>query len=269
MRWLLVVSLLLFAACTPSESKTTPPVVGVPSSEDPEPVASATPETSERKSGEAVLLGVVRRFGTKVCRGRNGEADWKDEHLRAGFVRLEGKARELEALRGKPAILFGTVTKTGAPDIPDEEGDCPPIQRRSDWVSTPDGTALQRDPVSKVAAFRVRSAKPFTALSAEVNGEELAIQLDNPLREAFSPVIRVHYEGCYGKAMTHTEGRVLGELAPRGKAKLSVPVYVVAGARERGHSATSIQLQGEAKDVYFDLDVALPRLGVELACPKR
>jgi hypothetical protein len=265
-----LISFLLLAACTPSEPKGSSPPVIVPENGAPDPVASASPESSQKKPGEAVLFGVVRRFGTKVCSSpRDHEGTWKDEHLRAGFARLEGSARELDALRGQPAILFGSVTKTGKQDVPGEEGDCMPVQRRSDWVSTPDGTVLQRDPPATVASFRVRSAKPFTSLRAEVKGDELAIELENPLEVPFSPVIRVHYEGCYGKAMTHTEGRELGEVASKAKVKVNVPVYVVAGGRQQGHSATSIQVQGDVKDVYFDLDIALAKLGVELSCPKR
>jgi hypothetical protein len=263
---------VLLVACTTKESKPGGTVVGVPSSESTR--EGPTLEASgDRQPGEAVLLGVIRRFGTRVCKGPDDdESTWKDEHLRAGLVRIEGNTGGLEALRGEPAILFGRVTGEGKPKLAPEEGNCMPIQRRSDWVPTPDGTVLQRDPTPGIATFRVRSGKRFDGLRAREDGNELSIELENPLDVSLSEAtLVVHYEGCYGKPMTHEEKRELGTLAKGGKAGARVPLVHAEKRAERDltHRPHSIQVTGKAEGVYFDLDVRLDRLGAEQTCPKR
>jgi hypothetical protein len=263
---------LLLVGCTTKESKPGGSVVGVPSAEAPREVPVV--ETSgDRRPSEAVLLGVIRRFGTEVCTGpEDTEPRWKDVHLRAGLVRLEGETGPLDALRGEAAILFGKVTSEGKPKLAPEEGSCMPIQRRSDWVPTPDGTVLQREPTPGIASFRVRSAKRFDGLRATAAGGELAIQLDNPLDVSLSEaMLRVHYEGCYGKPMTHEEKRELGTLPRGAKADAQAPLLFTEtrAGRDLTHRAHSIQVTGKADGVYFDLDVRLDKLGAEQACPKR
>lgn len=266
-----LLSMSIAIACTTKESKPGGTVVGVPSGEP----TSVEPEdtSSERKPGEAVLFGVVKRFGTEVCQGREDtEPEWKDVHLRAGLVRLEGNVGEVEGMRGEPVMVFGKVTAEGKPKLAAEEGDCMPIQRRSDWVSTPDGTVLQRDPAPGIASFRVRSAKKFSGLSANVVGEELVIELENPLEvELSAATLHVHYEGCYGKPMTHTEKRELGSLAKKAKASAKVPLTFseTRGDRTRLHVPNSVQVEAQADGVYFDLDVRLAALKAEQTCPKR
>jgi hypothetical protein len=263
---------VLLVACTTKESKPGGAVVGVPSAEPPreEPVVEAN---GDRQPGDAVLLGVIRRFGTEVCKGRGSdETTWKDVHLRAGLVRIEGEAGGLAALRGEPAILFGKVTGEGKPKLAREEGDCMPMQRRSDWVTTPDGTVLQRDPTPDIATFRVRSAKRFEGLRAKEDGSELAIELENPLDVSLlEATLVVHYEGCYGKPMTHEEKRELGTLAKGGRGAAKVPLVHAEkrGDRDLTHRPHSIQVSGKADGVYFDLDIRLDKLGAEQTCPKR
>jgi hypothetical protein len=263
--------LLLLAGCATKESKPVGNVVGVPSAER---VSVEEEDTSgQRKPGEAVLFGVVKRFGTEVCKGREDtDPEWKDLHLRAGLVRLEGNVREVEGLRGEPVMAFGKVMAEGKPKLAAEEGDCMPIQRRSDWVSTPDGTVLQRDPAPGIASFRVRSAKKFSGMSAKVVGDDLVIELENPLDVELSPAtLHVHYEGCYGKPMTHTEKRELGSLAAHAKANAKVPLTFseTRGDRSRLHVPNSVQIEAKADGVYFDLDVRVSALGAEQSCPKR
>lgn len=261
-----------FVACTTRESKPHGSVVGVPSEESPQSEVPAS-TSGDRQAGEAVLLGVIRRFGTEVCKGPDDDdPEWKDVHLRAGLVRLEGDTSDMEDLRGEPAILYGKVTSEGKPKLAREEGNCMPIQRRSDWVSTPDGTVLQRDPAPGIATFRARSAKRFDGLRAKEDGSDLAIELSNPLEDPLSEAsLVVHYEGCYGKPMTHDEKRELGTLAKGAKAGAKVPLLFIEtrGDRALTHRVDSIQVTGKADGVYFDLDVRLEKLGAEQACPKR
>src|SRR5262245_37144323 len=121
-------SLALSIGCTTKQSKPSGGVVAVPGAEPAQVEAEDT--TSERKPGEAVLFGVVKRFGTEVCKGsEDTEPEWKDLHLRAGLVRLEGDVNSVEGMRGAPVMLFGKVTAEGKPKLAAQEGDCMPIQR--------------------------------------------------------------------------------------------------------------------------------------------
>jgi hypothetical protein len=103
-------------------------------------------------------------------------------------------------------------------------------------------------------------------------GEELVLSLENPLDASLSGVaLHVHYEGCYGKPMSHTEKRELGNLAGKAKASANVPLTFSEsrGDRTRLHVPHSVQVLASGEGVYFDLDVRLSALGATQSCPKR
>jgi hypothetical protein len=228
-------------------------------------------EPAKRLAGEALLIGNAQRLGTKSCPTWDDEA-WSDVHWRAGLVRLEGNASGAEKLAGKPVLLFGEVAKRGAPELPQVSETCPPVQSRSDWVDAPDGTILKRDGGPGIAAFRVRASQTISPLQARHTGNTLTIELVNPLDVAIeAAAITVHYEGCFPKPMPHGERRELGQLARGAKAQAVVPAFAtdVPPQNENRYRPMSVQVHGTAPDVYFDLDLSLSALGVELACPKR
>ena len=262
---------LALSACPRPEDKPRPAEVSVLA---PSATGGAAEPASldQRRGGEAVLLGRVNRLGTKLCKSFD-QADWRDVHLRAGLVRLEGNVSELDGLRGEPVILFGSVVKDGKPDLPRDPGTCLPIQRRSDWIDGPDGLILEREEAPGIASFRVRAGRRFEHLTARVDGETLALELTNPLDVPLErAALLVHYEGCYGKPMTHTERLELGTLGPGAKKSASAPgtAAVTRGSRSGlAHHPVSVQVTGRAERVYFDLDVPLEKLGAALPCPKR
>ena len=107
MRRCIALFALGLSACPRADEKPRPAAVSVPaaSSVGVEPAPAA-----ERGPSEAILIGTLNRLGTKICKSID-TADWQDVHLRAGLVRLEGNVRGLEALRGSPVILFGSVVR--------------------------------------------------------------------------------------------------------------------------------------------------------------
>jgi len=226
---------------------------------------------AKRRAGEALLIGNAQRLGTKTCTTWEDEA-WSDVHWRAGLVRLEGDTSGVARLAGKPVLWLGEVTKRGAPELPQASETCPPIQSRSDWIDAPDGRILKRDAGAGIASFRVRTRQAIDPLRVRHSGDTLAVELVNPLDVALeAAAITVHYEGCYPKPMPHGERRELGKLAPGAKAQAAVPAFAASAPpqSENLHRPISVQVHGQAPDVYFDLDLRLSELEVELSCPER
>jgi hypothetical protein len=188
------------------------------------------------------------------------------------LIRLEGSLSGTAKRAGKPVLLVGEVAKRGDPDLPQQSETCPPIQSRSDWIEAPDGLILKREGGAKIAAFRVRTSHAISPLRVRHTRDTLAVELVNPLDVAIeAAALTVHYEGCYPKPMPHGERRELGQLAPGASAQAAVPA-LASGAppqSENLHRPVSIQVHGTAPDAYFDLDLRLSTLGVELPCPNR
>jgi hypothetical protein len=68
------------------------------------------------------------------------------------------------------------------------------------------------------------------------------------------------------------EPRELGTLAAGEKKATRVPAQAAATKGSRPdllHVPVSVQIDGKAPDVYFDLDVSTRELGIEIACPDR
>jgi hypothetical protein len=228
-------------------------------------------EPVKRRAGEALLIGNVQRLGTKTCKSWDDEA-WSDIHWRAGLVRLEGNTSGIAKLTGKPVLLVGDVATRGPPALPQESGTCPPVQSRGDWIAAPDGTILRRDAGTSVAGFRVRASHATRLLRARQSGNTLAVDLVNPLDVTIEKAaITVHYEGCFPKPIPLGERRELGRLAPGASAGAVVPAIASDKALQdqRLYRPISVQVHGSATDVYFDLDLRLSILGVEVRCPNR
>lgn len=270
---------VVLAACNRHEAQPAGPepapsvaVPAPPASEAPAPEAAERGEDPERRPGEAVLFGTLHRLGTKRCTDRES-FEWDDVHLRAGFVRLTGDTKSIQDLVRKPVLVFGSVGKAGRPELPRTASSCPPFQSRSDWIDSPDGMLLRRDDGPGIADFRVRAGRSFDGIAARREGADVVLELTNPLAEALeSATLTVHYEGCYGKPLTHHEARDLGALGAREKKSARAPAEARVTKGNRAdllHVARSVQLTGKAPDVYFDLDVSLHALGVDVECPDR
>ena len=269
---------LVLAGCNKPEAQPARPepapsvAVSQATSEAPLPEATERGADPERRAGEAVLFGTLHRLGTKRCTSRD-TSEWDDVHLRAGFVRLTGDTKSIRDLVDEPVLVFGSVGAAGRPQLPRTSSTCPPFQSRSDWIDSPDGILLRRDDGAEISEFRVRAGRQFDGISARREGADVVLELANPLGEALeTATLTVHYEGCYGKPLTHREPHDLGRVGASEKksARALAEARVTKGNRsDLLHVARSVQLTGRAPDVYFDLDVRLETLGVDVECPDR
>ncbi|MCC6523470.1 MAG: hypothetical protein IT373_12500 [Polyangiaceae bacterium] len=268
---------LALGACGRSEPgpKDPPPSVSV-RAEPPSPLGSEAASEAPW-AGESVLLGVVHEQGTAYCtdRARN-DPHFTARFFSAGFVPLLGALDAVRALHGRPAVLFGRPsTRPPAPEIriPEPHVDCMPIQARSDWVPSPDGILVRRDAGPALAGFEVRAARPFAGLAAKLAGTGVRVAVDTPLAVPLASLALVaHYEGCYGKPGTTSRTVGLGDLAPHGHAEAAVEVFDVEADAPQGrsdHVLASLALHAATEGIYFDLDVPVRALGLDLECPER
>lgn len=240
--------------------------------------AASSPGPSDGDGGRALLVGVLEQGGSQVCDvgAERVEPRWVDLHPTVGFVPLIGRGAVLaaaERLRGRVVVARGEVAR-GRPDaLPPGTERCElPMQMRSDWVQTPAGARPRRG-AAPIPALRASGVEPFEGLTATLRGDAgaadaLEVRLDNRLgRPLVGPVIvRVHYEGCHGKPGTFAvERRFDAGLAPGGRLTATVPATEERSGRGK-HAATSVEVVASGRDVWFDMDVALSRLGVDVTC---
>jgi len=255
-----LVAILFASACTPT---TAPPQTTDTATTKPEPTDSvaAVPE------GGDWYVGVLGQRGTPDC--PRGEQTWIDVEPTLGSTPTQPLADAESKWLDQPVVAHGLA---GEPPTPRTRStvtaECPTPQARSDWELTPRGTRVRRSG-GKPAQFFVRdSLRPLAELTARQDGTQLVIDFRNPVPIALTDVaIVVHYEGCQGKPLTMLREHPVGALAVGAGVQAKLDTLTVGS---RGpHLAYSVQIVATGTDVYFDLDVPVRVLGVQLECPER
>ncbi len=237
--------------------------------EPPSPDApDAAPPTA--RPGEITLIGVVGQHGFESCTP-TGERTWLHVTPTIGAVRVGGVPQQ-EAARwmGQPVVAFGRVAT--APAVAALElTPCPPMQMRSDWVSTPQGIRIQRGSSPDFSYFEVRQLRALTELTARRDGDEVVVTWTNPLGDAATDLqLTLHYEGCYGKPGTDARDERWPRIDVGQAVTARWPSSTDAPTTRRGtplHVARSVSVTASVEGVVFDLDVPLRVLGVSLDCP--
>jgi len=243
------------------------------------PSATAT-ETRPASRGKEILLGELHRRGSYVCTGNDpGQGKWVNISYVAGFVPLNLSAEQAQLAKpwlGHPVLVTGQPSSAlPAPPLPANTQRCSVLmQARSDWVSTPDGVRIQRNQGPRMPSFKVASIERFKGLKAQRKGDQLTVEFTNQLgRPLAAPVvIRVHYEGCYGKpGSTKKEAEHPAALVVGQTFSATFPAIATnPGAPDgrRVHSADSIEVGLSGTGIHADLDASLVKLGVDVKCPR-
>lgn len=243
-----------------------------------EPAPAATAVQAEApppppRSDAAFLVGVLGQIGVQHCPA-DGEAQWLAVDHVVGWTTITAPDGDLTELLGQPVIAIGSVGGSSTVTPPGHAVvECPPMQMRSDWVSTPLGIRLRREPELHLPHFEAETIEPLPQLSATVSGEAVVVELRNPVPAELRGVeIRIHYEGCHGKPGTTVRTHEVGALQVGAGTRASFPLLVDA---ERGpgrlepHRAASVQVLATGERAYFDLDVPLSSLHAVTTCPDR
>jgi hypothetical protein len=156
------------------------------------------------------------------------------------------------------------------------------MQMRSDWVTTPRGTRVQRTH-APIAHFQATSVRRLDELTVAREGDEIVVSFTNPLPFALAQVqLELHYEGCYGKPGSTSRASKAHTLEPGQTLTDRFGVFVEqahAGPRKGGpsarqHLANALVLRLGEQDVpgdaavHADLSVELGDLGIDLECPE-
>lgn len=217
--------------------------------------------------GPVILVGVLSEQGTSVC--QKGQQTWLNPRLEVGFQRVVFDTPPAKALWGHAVVVKGTPSDPPrqAP-LPDDDGTCPPMQMRSDWIPGMHGIRLRREDSPPRGFYTAPGAEPFTGLSAKV-GEAVEISLKNTLGVPLKGVrLRLHYEGCYGKPGAPDETRPVGDVAPGATGTATFPLRIMRQiGRGMEHVPHSIQVVAEG--VVMDLDLPVAQLGVKVPCESR
>jgi hypothetical protein len=252
----------LLLACTTAE-----PPIGDSVASPPTPVSTT--------DGPEYFFAVASQVGVEHCPG--GDWQWLGVQPTLGWVTVSGTATaELDALMDLPVLARGRVGP--APQrspLPIEPAPCPPMQMRSDWVSTPRGIRARRTEPTGAEHFHLSSVRRLDELTVEAVGDRVHARFENPLPFALTGVrLRIHYEGCYGKPGTTSRESRLVTLGPGESINQQFPQVVEEGKNPRGrrHIAAALVLEiGGSKGpaeatVWSDLDVSLDRLGLPFNC---
>lgn len=257
-----------------------------PGGERPRPVVPAKVVVEEVKvperPREAEMAAPLRRVvgellegGHKVCRA-NGEVTWHARYPMVGFTPLEvADGGEARLYRGRVVVAEGELTGASdverPADLPEDEGECPIMQMRSDWVEAVGGVRMLRDGMGGRGVFRATRLRVWDGLVVTARGGEIAARVTNTFAdETLADVdLIVHYEGCYGKPGTQARAASAARLSPGDTLEHRFPL-VVRGEGRRGEAsfvASSVQVRARPGATAFDLDVGLSRWGIEARCP--
>jgi hypothetical protein len=226
---------------------------------------AATPGPQPEPVAETRVLGLVHRLGDRTCPGGQYGDTFVNTHWAVGLVPLHATPemeRQLEALRGKPALIGGSPEDGPPPAASAATPEpCPMAQMRSDWIETPDGI-VKRRAAPPLRGLRIASVRAWSGLSAAIAGRHVSLHLkpelgEKALRDA---ELVVHYEGCYGKPGTAQETFPLGDLGPKAGAGAAAPLTTRKG--DRDYVAASVELRGALEGLHVALDVPLGALGV-------
>lgn len=219
------------------------------------------------------LLGVAGRTGVEQCADDPaGESTWTALRPAVGLTPIVAEpatAAALDALRGRPVVVRGRPLAERPADLPSQRpGTCLPMQMRSDWVWTPDGMRYLRPDRADLPAFGADGVDALETPTAERDGDELALRFVNPLDVPLEIVVlRLHYEGCYGKPGTAERSQLTDRLEPGARAEARFPA-VVTESDGHPYAASTLQVFADAPDVWFDLDVPLGSLAAgRVECP--
>jgi hypothetical protein len=270
MRRSLLAALVCACACaSTTEKPEAAPVEAKPVV--PDSVMEAQPK------GEAItVVGVIHQDGQRVCDGR-GHEQWIDLHYEVGFTPLvvdDARAREVEPLHKRAAIVFGHVQAPPPANPVPSGGECPLYQMRSDWVVTAEGIRIPRG-ARAAEGIAVERIVPFEGLAVERAGDTLKFALTNALEVPLADklTLTLHYEGCFGKPGSTMRSQIReGELAPGDTWRAELPAFVHDPEGQDGRQvfrADSIELRAEGKGVAFDFDAGFHEIGAEgVPCPR-
>lgn len=259
---------LVAAACTSSAPVATTPA---PATAAPKP----NPEyTNAAPTGGEWYVGVLGAIGEADCPAN--VQIWVNVEPTIGWARTGPLSDEEAKWMDRPVVAHGHAIAAPPRGKVPLVNECPPMQMRNDWVSTPRGMRISRGGGGGRAEYFERDAlRPLGELTATSSAEQLVIELRNPVPTALTDVsIRVHYEGCMGKPGTTHREHAVGDLAVAAGVSAKFDRLVMA-ADPRGahgsasHRAFSVQVIAKADDATFDLDVPLAALGAEVECPGR
>jgi len=269
--WLLVGVLAM--GCTNHEAQTGD---GAPAEPSGEPASTWVWRADDGSVATSTLVGVVGQQGVSHCPDGGFDRQWLGLHPTLGRVTLSGPDDPVfDPVMDMPVVALGQPKPAPRwPPITQDVEPCPEAQMRSDWLETPRGMLLQRDPVPEIQHFEVAALRPLHELRVEAKGEDIVVTMSNPAAQVLHEVeLRVHYEGCFGKPGSTVETTKTAELALGAQIAARVPRLI-----ERSHAvahgkpiyrAFSVQMVGRAESVTIDLDVRLATLGVAVECPRR
>lgn len=278
MRWLVpTLALALVCACTPSEERH----ADAPEKpRQPPATIEAEPTPVEPMVGNEWFLGFVSQTGTEHC-ATEFDPQWLAIHSTLGFIPTSGAP--LDPWMAKPVLAKGMAIPAPKPELTVKPKPCPMMQMRGDWVDSPQGLRIDRGDHPAIDHFFVTSAEPLTSLKVVREGDELVVELRNPLPFALVDVeMIVHYEGCGGKPGSTLQSREIEALNVDAVATERFAIIVdetpPAGERKGGptariHRADSLKISAKpaagGPTLYVDLDVPFAALGVVLECPSR
>jgi hypothetical protein len=237
-----------------------------PRESEPAAVVREKPEAESESEGERQwLIGVVGHAGERGCDER-GESYWAAVVPTVGFVPVFGlPPSDFDAHTGAAVVVEGVagVPPAGNTEVTDS-GRCPPMQKRDDWVDTPDGFRHGL-PGAGIAGFAARSVRPLHELTARRDGADIVVSFTEPLPEPLADVeIVIAYEGCFGKPNRLEQIEAIGPLAPGERAESRRPtIWEREGQRYRAHA---VQVRGTSPRAIVRLEVTLGQLGAAVDC---
>lgn len=217
---------------------------------------------------------------------------WIDPHFEIGFVPVVLDPQiDAKSFVQKMVVAMGEVDSSIPPRKIQAGFSCgQEAQSRGDWVWGKDGSVRELREVPswirkqlkwnefETTTVRVNSIKPFSGLTAKMEGKELVVSFTNTLRRDLKEItVKAHYEGCYGKPGAIHQEKSFSSVAVNQTVLARFPVISVdekqtntpLGDRSQ-HVVHSIQIVSSDQDVWFDLDASVKGdLGLPLECPKR
>jgi hypothetical protein len=249
-----------------------PPASGAkPPADPPAPAqdgGSAAAAEDEPPGGDTWLLGVMGQRGAASCPSGMSRT-WLNVVPTIGSVRALGVADDAaEALMGEPVIAFGRPRPLGTAMPEVEVHPCPPMQMREDWVETPQGIRIRREPQPDFDAFAVSTVRRIEEITATLEGDRVIVELGNPLPVRMEHIrLTLHYEGCFGKPGSHASTPKVAAVDPGASRRTAWPAFYEDGGRS--YAARSVQLSAQAAGAVFDLDIPLRVIGAVVDCPDR
>jgi hypothetical protein len=268
----------LACACVSTDER-----IDDPAAKQPEAPPATAPVEREvnpvmQADGPEYYIGVAGQTGIRHC--PNGNDEWLNLSPTIGFVGVGGPGSEnIEKLLDRPVLARGSAGAAPESEAPKVElKPCPPMQMRDDWVVTPRGIVVDDGNRPAIEYFHTTSVRPLDELSIRREGDEIVVELRNPLPFAIAQIgLSLRYEGCYGKPGSQTIRRDVGPLAVGEVRTERFPIFAEKlddgqkGGKQRRHRAHSLALIGELSGeatVHLDLDVTLAAMGVTVDCPE-